>query len=382
MYKPGLKLGILGGGQLGRMLIQAAADLDIETHVLDPDDDAPCKNFSTSFTKGSLTDYDSVYNFGKNMDVLTIEIENVNTDALFNLQEKGIHVFPQPHVVATIQDKRTQKKFFTENNIPSADFVLTDNIEDVKKNIEFLPAFHKLGKSGYDGKGVIRLKDETDLHKAFDAPALLEKYIDVEKEISVIVARSMQGKVVAYPPVELVFHPEYNLVDYLLAPAQIENTIAQQATEIAVRTIRELNMVGILAVEMFLTKKGEILVNELAPRPHNSGHHTIEANVTSQFQQHLRAILGLPLGVASTTFNAAMINLLGAPNEFGPVCYEGLENILQMEGVYLHLYGKKITKPFRKMGHITIVGNNFSLLHYKISEVKKKLKVISSGQNS
>lgn len=370
-------LGVLGGGQLGRMLVQSAIDFNIDVNIMDPDENAPCKNFVGNFQVGKLTDFESVYRFGQPCDLVTIEIENVNTDALKQLQKEGKKTFPQPEVIELIQDKTKQKQFYLERAIPSAEFILTENREAVAENRDFLPAVNKLGREGYDGRGVQILRSENDLPKAFDAPGLLEKLIDFEKEISVIVARNADGDIKAFPPVELVFHPIHNLVEYLTAPADISIEIAREAEATAIEVIRELDMVGLLAVEMFVTREGKILVNEVAPRTHNSGHHTIEANITSQFEQHLRAILNMPLGDTSIKMPAAMINLLGEEGHAGPAQYEGLEKVLSLKGVHLHLYGKKLTKPFRKMGHVTIVDHDEESLKEKVKFVKENLKVIA-----
>jgi len=369
-------LGILGGGQLGRMLIQSGMDLNISFAVLDPDPDSPCSSLS-EFRQGSLTDYDSVLEFGKRCDLITIEIENVNTDALKALVRQNKKVFPQPEILELIQDKRRQKQFYRTHRIPTAEFILTENRENAYANASFLPAVNKLGRAGYDGRGVRILKTASDLDKAFDAPGLLEKWIDFEKEIAVIVARNERGEISSYPVVEMVFHREANLVEYLFAPAEILQPIADKADEIACRIITELKMVGILAVEMFITKEGEVLVNEIAPRPHNSGHQTIEANVTSQYEQHLRAILNLPLGATAALQRSAMVNLLGAEGFSGLAKYEGLEKVLGVPGVHVHLYGKKVTRPFRKMGHVTIVDQDMESLKKKANFVKANLNVIA-----
>ncbi|MBS1491688.1 MAG: 5-(carboxyamino)imidazole ribonucleotide synthase [Bacteroidetes bacterium] len=368
------KVGILGGGQLGRMLIQAGFDWNINFSVLDPDADAPCSSLA-SFTNAKLTDYQAVLEFGKTCDLITIEIENVNTEALKELVRLGKKVFPQPDVIELVQDKRVQKLFYRENKIPTADFLLVENANEVKNHLSFLPAVHKLGKEGYDGRGVQILKDESDLVKAFDKPGVLEKLVDFEKEISVIVARNERGEVKTYPAVEMVFHPEANLVEYLFSPASISASVSLLADQIAKEIITQLNMVGLLAVEMFVTRDQKILVNEIAPRPHNSGHHTIEGNVTSQYHQQLRAILNLPLGDTSLIYPSAMVNLLGEEGYAGEAKYLGLPEVLNMKGVYVHLYGKKITKPFRKMGHVTLVDNEISELKKKTSVVKHTLKV-------
>ncbi|HRE65438.1 MAG TPA: 5-(carboxyamino)imidazole ribonucleotide synthase [Cyclobacteriaceae bacterium] len=373
-FNPQFTIGVLGGGQLGRMLIQSGINLDLNFHILDPDPQAPCAQIAR-FTQGKLTDYETVMAFGNTCDIITIEIENVNTKALTDLEKAGKKVFPQPAVIELIQDKRLQKQFFTDNQIPTAPFMLVSNKEDVIKQTHFLPAVNKLGKEGYDGRGVQVIKTESDLHKAFDAPGLLEKWIPFEKEIAVIVSRNAMGEVAAYPAVEMVFHPEANLVEYLFSPAQIDAKISIRAEAIARKVITELNMIGLLAVEMFVTKEGEVLVNEVAPRPHNSGHQTIEGNVTSQYEQHLRAILNLPAGSTALRAPSAMVNLLGEEGFTGNACYEGLEEVLKVEGIHVHLYGKKITKPYRKMGHVTIVDSNPDSLKKKANFVKQTLKV-------
>lgn len=369
------KLGILGGGQLGRMLVQSALDFNIDIKILDPDENAPCKDVVREFQVGKLTDFDTVYSFGKSCDLISIEIENVNTDALKKLIKEGIKVYPQPEIIELIKDKRSQKQFYKENNIPTAEFVLVENKADSLNFKSFLPAVNKLGKEGYDGRGVQIIKSESDLEKAFDAPGLLEKLIDFETEIAIIVARNESGEITSFPAVELVFHPEANLVEYLFSPASISSTIANDAQQIARTIIEKLEMVGILAVEMFVTKDGNVLVNEVAPRPHNSGHQTIEANYTSQYEQHLRSIFNLPLGNTDNILPSAMVNLLGEEGYEGIAIYEGLEEVMSKKGVHVHLYGKKITKPFRKMGHVTLRGHDIEELRKSVDFVKKTLKV-------
>ena len=370
-------LGVLGGGQLGRMLIQSAINYNQDIHVLDPDPKAPCKDIAQKFVVGSLKDYAAVYAFGKDCDVITVEIEAVNTEALQQLADEGKRVFPQPHLLALIQDKRTQKQFYLEQGIPTAEFILTENKAEVRANASFLPAVNKLGKEGYDGRGVQVLRSEADLDLAFDAPGLLEKLIDFEKEIAVTVARNEQGEVIAYPAVECSFHPTANLVEFLFAPAAISAEIEKKAQAIAKDLILKLDLVGILAVELFVTRSGEVLVNEIAPRPHNSGHHTIEANFTSQFEQHLRAVMNWPLGNPGLRCPAAMINLLGEAGHEGPAVVEGLAEALSESGVYLHLYGKKITKPFRKMGHVTLLGEDIQEVKAKANRIKELIKIKS-----
>jgi 5-(carboxyamino)imidazole ribonucleotide synthase len=375
-FDQGFKLGILGGGQLGRMLIQRGIDFNIPFAVLDPDPFAPCATLA-EFYNGKLTDYDTVITFGSQCDIITVEIENVNTHALRDLVKKGKKVFPQPEVIALIQDKRTQKQFFVDHQIPTADFILTENAEEVKRNAHYLPAVNKLGREGYDGRGVQIMRTPADITKAFDAPGLLEKMVDFEKEIAVIVARNERGDVKTFPAVEMVFHPVHNLVEYLFSPADLSEDIRIQADAIARKTITSLNMIGLLAVEMFVTKDGKVLVNEIAPRPHNSGHQTIEGNVTSQYEQHLRAILNLPLGETHVIKPSAMINILGEPGHEGLAKYEGLEALLNIPGVHIHLYGKRLTKPFRKMGHVTVVDEDVSRLKATADYVKKTFKVIA-----
>jgi 5-(carboxyamino)imidazole ribonucleotide synthase len=370
------KLGILGGGQLGRMLIQSGMDFNIPFAVLDPDAHAPCSSIS-EFSQGKLTDFDTVMQFGASCEIITIEIENVNTKALQELVKQGKKVYPQPGVIELIQDKRTQKRFYHEHNIPTAEFVLVENALDVGKNVNFLPAVNKLGREGYDGRGVQIIETASDLTKAFDAPGLLEKLIPFEKEIAVIAARNAAGDVRTFPAVEMVFHPVQNLVEYLFAPVQLTEKILHDADSIARTIIQKLEMVGVLAVEMFVTRDGQVLVNEVAPRPHNSGHQTIEANVTSQYEQHLRAILNWPLGDTRQILPSAMVNLLGEPGFEGIAQYEGLDEVMKISGVHVHLYGKRITKPFRKMGHVTILDEDDAALKDKVSIVKQKLKVIA-----
>jgi 5-(carboxyamino)imidazole ribonucleotide synthase len=375
-FHQNFKLGILGGGQLGRMLIQSGIDFNIPFAVLDPDAHAPCKTLAEFFV-GKLTDFDTVMKFGTTCDIITIEIENVNTIALKELVRAGKKVYPQPEVIELIQDKRIQKMFYRDHKIPTAEFILTENAADVRANKKFLPAVNKLGREGYDGRGVQILRSEDHLDKAFDAPGLLEKLIDFEKEISVIVARNERGEIKTFPVVEMVFHPVQNLVEYLFAPARLSSAIQKRAEEIASTIINQLGMVGVLAVEMFVTKTEEVLVNEIAPRPHNSGHQTIEANVTSQYEQHLRAILNLPLGDTSLVTPSAMVNLLGEPGYDGPALYQGFEEVVAISGVHIHLYGKKLTKPFRKMGHVTVIDNDLENLKKKATFVKNTLKVIA-----
>lgn len=358
------------------MLIQSGIDYNIAFAVLDPDAAAPCSTL-TEFYCGKLTDYSTVMDFGSKCDIITIEIENVNTEALKALAGMGKKVFPQPEVIELIQDKRLQKAFYRDNDIPTAEFYLTENAEEVKRYSHFLPFVNKLGREGYDGRGVQLMRNTNDLDNAYNAPGLVEKLIDFEKEISVIVARNENGEIKTFPVVEMVFHPVQNLVEYLFSPAELSPGIADEAASIAKAIITKLNMTGILAVEMFVTREGAVLVNEIAPRPHNSGHQTIEANMTSQYEQHLRSILNLPLGNTDIIMPSAMVNLLGEAGYAGPAKYQGFDEVIREDGIYVHLYGKKLTKPFRKMGHVTIIASDIDDLKKKVTFVKETLKVIA-----
>mgnify|MGYP001599494526 CR=1 FL=1 len=372
-----LKLGVLGGGQLGRMLIQQAINYNVTVKVLDPDREAPCRKLCDEFVVGSLSDYETVYQFGKSVDLLTIEIEKVNVDALEQLESEGVIVYPQPRIIRLIQDKGLQKQFFKENDIPTADFQIISSPEQLKESGIPFPYIQKLRRDGYDGKGVYKVVDETYLDKAFTAPSLIERLIDFEKEIAVIVARNEDGEVKCFPMVEMEFNPEANLVEFLIAPSTLPFEVHQEAEQIAKKIAESLKIVGLLAVEMFLDKHGRILVNELAPRPHNSGHQTIEGNTVSQFEQHLRAIFNQPLGNTDCLNNAIMVNVLGEAGYEGPAVYQGIEKILKCPGVYVHLYGKALTKPFRKMGHVTIVDADREKAIEKAKFVQETLKVIS-----
>jgi len=372
-----LKLGILGGGQLGRMLIQEAINYNLTTLVLDPDTDAPCKHIANYFECGSITDYDTVYNFGKKADVITIEIEKVNIEALEQLEKEGKLVFPQSRVIRLIQDKGVQKQFFKENDIPTAPFQLANTKEDMLNSHIPYPYMLKQRRDGYDGKGVMLISSAADLENAFDSHCLIEELVDFEKEIAVIVSRNSNGEVKTFPMVEMEFNAEANLVEFLISPSTYPEHIQDRAETIAKNIAAALNITGLLAVEMFITRDGQILVNELAPRPHNSGHHTIEGNYVSQFAQHLRSICNLPLGDTRSVSNAVMINLLGEKSHDGVAKYQGMEKVMALEGVYIHLYGKKYTKPFRKMGHVTIVDQNREAAIEKANYIKETLKVIS-----
>jgi 5-(carboxyamino)imidazole ribonucleotide synthase len=370
-------IAMLGGGQLGRMLLQSAIDLNLTVWVMDSDANAPCKNLAAKFTCGDLMDEKSVYDFGKKADIITIEIEHVNVNALKKLRDEGKKVYPQPEVIETIQDKGLQKMFYQRNEIPTPDFFIIENKQQIERYGDYFPFFQKLRKGGYDGKGVQKLAKSSAINNAFDAPSVLERMVDFEKEISVLVARNEAGEMRCFPVVECEFNPEANLVEFLFSPARIKKSSEQEAYNIAKLTAEKMGIVGLLAVELFLCKDGKILVNEVAPRPHNSGHHTIEANNVSQFEQHLRAITGLPLGNTDSILPGVMINLLGEKGHEGPAKYKGLDRVLEMKGAHVHLYGKANTKPFRKMGHVTVVDENLEIAKQKAKKIKDILKVVS-----
>jgi len=352
------KLGILGGGQLGRMLIQEAINFNIHISVLDPSVNAPCADLANNFVVGNFNDYQTVLDFGKTVDVLTIEIEHVNIEALEELERMGKKVFPKPSALRTIQDKGLQKQFYKANNIPTAPFHLIDNAEDALLFKEKGPFMQKLRKGGYDGKGVTPLRTEAEFNAALNAPSVLEEFVPFVKELAVIVARNESGEIATFPLVEMEFNPEANLVEFIFSPANVNVEIENNAKKIATDIANKLEHVGLLAIELFLTEDGNVLVNEIAPRPHNSGHHTIEACFVSQYGMHLRAILNMPLGSTGLRTPAVMINLLGEKGFEGKARYENIEEVLHTEGAYIHLYGKEDTKPFRKMGHITVCNLN------------------------
>jgi len=374
-YSDTFKVGVLGGGQLGRMLMQEAMNYDIKLCTMDKDPFAPCSRFSYEFTNQDILDYDAVIEFGKDKSVITVEIENVNIDALEELEKQGKKVFPQPSVLRIVRDKGLQKNFFKKNNLPTPPYYLVENKAEIENYKSEFPFMQKMRVGGYDGRGVQSLKNSSDVNKAFDEPSVLEKFVDFDKEISVIVARNEKGEIAHFPVVECEFNPEVNLVEFLFAPAQISEAIEEDAVGIARRTIEALGMVGLLAVEMFVTKDGRVLINEIAPRPHNSGHHTIECNVTSQYEQHLRAILNLPLGSTKILRPGVMVNLLGESGFEGDVIYEGLEEVLKIPGVKVHIYGKAQTKPFRKMGHVTATAPLLQEAVDKARKVQELIKV-------
>ena len=376
-YNSDFKVGILGGGQLGRMLLQESPNIDVRLCIMDKDPHAPASRMAYEFCNEDIQDYDAVLAFGQDKDVLTVEIENVNIEALEALEKLGKKVFPQPRVLRIIKDKGIQKQFYADHNIPTAPFHLCKDAHEFKSRVVKFPVVQKLCVGGYDGRGVQVIKNENDFHKLFDQANILEEMVDFEKEISVIVARNESGQVTHFPVVECEFNPEANLVEFLFSPALISEAIEEEAISIAKKTIESLDMVGLLAVEMFVTKQGKVLVNEAAPRPHNSGHHTIECNTTSQFGQHLRAILNLPLGSTKLVRPGVMINLLGESGHSGAVYYENIEKAMAIPGVFIHLYGKTETKPFRKMGHITTVGRDLNAAIKKAKEVQNMVRVIA-----
>jgi 5-(carboxyamino)imidazole ribonucleotide synthase len=371
------KLGILGGGQLGRMLIQEAVNFNIHISVLDPTVNAPCADLANNFVVGNFNDYQTVLDFGKTVDVLTIEIEHVNIEALEELERLGKKVFPTPQALRTIQDKGLQKEFYKANNIPTAPFHLIDNAEDALLFKEKGPFMQKLRKGGYDGKGVTPLRTEAEFNAAFNAPSVLEEFVPFVKELAVIVARNESGEIATFPLVEMEFNPEANLVEFIFSPAHVSNDIESNAKNIASEIANKLHHVGLLAIELFLTADGNLLVNEIAPRPHNSGHHTIEACFVSQYGMHLRAILNMPLGSTGLRTPAVMINLLGEKGFEGKARYENIEEVLHTEGAYIHLYGKEDTKPFRKMGHITVCNLNLDDAKDTARRFLKEVRVIS-----
>jgi 5-(carboxyamino)imidazole ribonucleotide synthase len=376
MSKP-LRVGILGGGQLGRMLLQCAANYHVETYVLETGKNPPASSLCHHFIEGDINNFNTVYNFGKQVDVLTIEIEHVNLDALFKLEEEGLKIFPTPSALKIIKDKGLQKEFYKLHNIPTADFRLISRKHELNTYLNLLPLAQKLRSGGYDGKGVEILKDPEDFHKAFDAPSVIEKLVPINKEISVIVAKNESGEIAVYPPVEMVFDPRYNLVDYLVSPARLTFDQVHHAQRLALQVMNALQSPGIFAVEMFLDTEGNILVNEVAPRAHNSGHQSIEGNYCSQYDMQMRILQNLPLGDTATIKPSLMLNLIGEPGYSGPVKYNGIEEALKLKEVYVHLYGKHETKPGRKMGHVTILGDNVNDLLAKANTIKTLLKVVA-----
>lgn len=371
------KIGILGGGQLGRMLFEASIDLDVELHFMDPDPAAPCANLGASFRVGDINDKDTVVEFGKNLDIITIEIERVSRAGLDLMENQGKEVYPSANLIGIVQNKILQKGFFEEHGFPTAPFKVVKNLTEIRALNPDFPFVNKIGEGGYDGRGVSVIRSEGDMNSCFDAPGIIEEMADIQKEISVIVARNKDGEVTSFPAVEMVFDPRANLVDFLISPARVDRKVEIETEALANSLAEKMDLVGIMAIEMFLLNDGRIWINEVAPRPHNSGHQSIEGNYTSQYQQHLRAILDLPLGNTDTILPSAMVNLLGEEGYEGEPIFEGMDEILGLKGAYVHLYGKKRTKPFRKMGHVTLVDEAEDQLPGKVEMVKKILKVKS-----
>lgn len=380
-FSSDFKLGILGGGQLGKMLLTETRKFDIQAYVLDPSDEAPCKVGSNKFFHGSLMDFDTVYNFGKQVDVLTFEIEHVNVEALAKLESEGIKVYPSARTLKQIQNKGTQKDFYRANNIPTADYRRFENLEGLAHAIEnksiLMPFVWKSTEGGYDGNGVKVIRNLETLNELPNVQCIAEALVPFKNELAVIVARNPSGEIKTYPVVEMEFHPEANQVEYVICPARIDMAVAEKARDIAMQVSEHFNHVGLLAVEMFQTIDDEILVNEVAPRPHNSGHYSIEASYTSQFEQHLRAILNLPLGNTDSKAAGIMVNLVGEEGYSGNVVYGNIGKILKMDGVTPHIYGKKQTRPFRKMGHVTIVHRDIEEARKIAEEVKNTIRVIT-----
>ena len=374
-------LGILGGGQLGKMLLYTTRKWDIKTHVLDPSEVAPSKIACDYFEVGDFKDYQTVYEFGKKVDVLTFEIEHVNLDALKQLEKEGVEVYPSAATLEVIQNKSTQKDFYRANNIPTAPHQNFNTLEELKTAVQNrsldLPFVWKSALMGYDGNGVSVVRNQEQLDALPDVASLAEDLIPFTHELAVIVCRNPSGDVVAYPTVEMEFHPEANQVEFVLCPTRLGEDITKKAQAIALQVSESFKHVGLLAVEFFLKETGAILVNEVAPRPHNSGHITIETSYTDQFEQHIRAILDLPLGNTKNKVSGVMVNLVGAENHTGSVYYEQMNTILAMPGVIPHIYGKKDTRPFRKMGHVTIINENLEVARKIAEDVKKTIQVIS-----
>ncbi len=381
-----LKLGIIAGGQLGKMLIQEASKWDIATYVLDEEDECPAGSIASVFVKGNHLDFNSVYQFGKKVDMLTYEMENINIEALFKLKSEGLKIVPDPEILKLIQDKGLQKDFYLKNDIPTSGYQLfrckDEIINAICSNQLCYPFVQKLRKGGYDGRGVAIIRNEQDMVKLLEGASVVEEKVEISNEIAVIAARNEKGEIRCFPVVEMVFDNNANLVEKLVCPSKISCEQSEKAINIAIKIIERLGMAGLLAVEFFVDVNGEVLVNEVAPRPHNSGHHTIESVITSQFEQHLRAILNLPLGSTHLKFPAVMLNLLGEKGHEGPVMYEGLTESMAIEGVKIHLYGKKITKPYRKMGHVTVVSTTLEDAVEKAEKVKNLIKVKSWNKNS
>lgn len=376
------KVGILGGGQLGRMLLQAAANYTVETHVMEAAADAPAAHLCHHFTAGDITNYDAVYRFGKGLDAITIEIENVNIDALEALEKEGVTVIPKPAVLRTIKNKIDQKNFYKQHDIPTAAFAITNSKSEIDKHAHLLPAVHKIAEGGYDGRGVIAIEKTADVENGFDGPAVLEKKVAIRKEIAQVVAVGVDGKTALYPPVEMVFDRTWNQLDFQISPAELSQKVLWKVEAIALAVVRNLSSPGLFAVELFVDAEDNVLVNETAPRVHNSGHHTIEAHYCSQFDMLWRILLHLPLGNTKAILPSVMVNVVGAADHTGPVQYNGLNEVLAIDNAFVHLYGKKETKPGRKMGHVTILSSEKGDLTYKANKVKQTLQAVTKSINS
>lgn len=372
-----MKVGILGGGQLGRMLLQEAANYPVETWVLENDNNCPAAHLCHHFVRGDIRDFDTVYRFGQHVDAITIEIENVNVEALEKLESEGKVVIPRPSALRTIKNKILQKQYYKEHDIPSPAFHVTQGMDDLLKREDFLPAVHKLAMGGYDGKGVQLINSKDDLQKGFNAPAVLEKMINIDKEIAITVAIGPKGEHALYPPVEMIFDPYLNLLDYQLCPADIQQKTLWRAEAIALAVARNFKSPGLFAIEMFVDRTGDVFVNETAPRVHNSGHHTIEAHFSSQFDMLWRILLGYPLGDTSSILSSIMINIIGGGERKGVATYEGLHEVLCMSNAFVHLYGKVQTAPGRKMGHVTVLHKDKVDLLLQARKIKNALKVLS-----
>ncbi len=381
-FSSDFKLGIVGGGQLGKMLLQETRKWDTYTKVLDSSKLAPSRIASNEFEAGDLMDFETVYQFGKGLDLVTIEIEHINIEALKKLESEGVKVYPKPSSLEIIVDKAEQKEFYSKNSLPTSDFKVYCCLEELQSAVsdhkQSLPFVWKSAQFGYDGQGVKVVRSAEDLKDLAADKCIAEALVPFEKELAVIVARTPEGITTSYPLVEMEFHPQANQVEYVLCPAQIDESIDSKARAIAMEVAEKLDIVGLLAVELFMTASGEILINEVAPRPHNSGHYTIEASITSQYEQHLRAILNLPLGSTDSVLSAVMVNLVGEEGYQGDVIYENMEAILNEKGVNPHIYGKRETRPFRKMGHVTIVDQDLKKAREKAAWVKKTIRVIST----
>ena len=375
--RPMLKVGILGGGQLGRMLLQAAANYPVETHVLENDDQCPAAHLCRHFVKGNIRDFDAVYNFGKHLDALTIEIENVNIDALEQLENEGKKIYPKPAVLRIIQNKILQKQYYNEHQVPTAAFAVINTKKEIEASSHLLPGVQKLATGGYDGRGVQMIKDSAGADAGFDEPSVLEKKIKIKKEVSQIVAIDQNGKTVLYPPVEMVFNNDLNQLDYQICPADISKEVLWKIEAIAISVVRHFQSAGIFAVELFIDDKNEVFVNETAPRVHNSGHHTIEAHYSSQFDMLWRIILNYPLGNTKYILPSIMVNIIGSDNNAGDAQYNGLKDVLSIDNAFVHIYGKQQTKPGRKMGHVTVLSAEKQDLLHKANKIKQTISVVS-----